>query len=125
MILGIGCDLVDVARIERQLTHDGTHFAGDLFTASEIAYCQSKAHPAAHFAARFAVKESVVKALSDCGLSGLFWREIEVINRSNGKPEVVLHGRLRAAAEEMHIRAIFVSLSHTRTAAMASVIIEG
>lgn len=116
---GIGIDLVDVARIERALEHR-PRLAARLFTEREIEYAGSRRRPARHFAARFAAKEAVVKAL---GLGpGTCLKEIEVIPGS--PPEVELHdevGRI-AADRELSVR---LSLTHEREMAAAVAIAEG
>ena len=77
MILGIGCDLVEVGRVARQLESDGRGFLEELFTPDEIAYCEGKRYPARHYAARFAAKEAVVqgpRARRSEGFPGARWR---------------------------------------------------
>ncbi len=121
-ILGIGTDLVDVARIAREVEIRGP--LEGVFTPAEIAYCSAMHHPAEHFAARFAAKEALVKALAAAEQSGLFWKEIEVQRGPQGAPALVLSGRIRAIAERLGVRRIHVSLSHTPELAMASVVVE-
>lgn len=122
MILGIGTDLVKVARIARKLEARGP--LDSVFTPAETAYCQGKHHPAEHLAARWAAKEALVKALAAAGQSGTFWVDIEVQTGPRGEPSLVLSGRLRAIAEQLGVTRIHVSLSHTRDLAMASVVVE-
>jgi holo-[acyl-carrier protein] synthase len=134
MIVGVGVDLFEVARMEHQLRQGGAAFREELFTPGEIAYCETKRCPARHYAARFAAKEAVLKALAqgqppegrspDRGRrDGWTWREVEV-RSEGGPPSVVLHGSLHARAQALHVGRILLSLSHTRELAMANVVLE-
>jgi len=124
MILGIGTDIFDVARIERELQKDDRGMVDTVFSAAEIAYCDSRHYPALHYAARFAAKEAVVKALSAGGESGLYLADVEIVREDGGQPRMVLHGRLEAIAARLQVTRIHVSLSHTHELATAFVIIE-
>ena len=124
MIIGFGVDLVDVSRIEAEVRTHGSDFARDLFSAEEIAYCESQRHPAQHYAARFAAKEAVFKALRADGGDGARWREVEVAAGDDGEPQVVLHGGLAELARSRGVTRILLSLSHTRALATASAILE-
>jgi holo-[acyl-carrier protein] synthase len=118
---GIGIDLVEVPRIRELLEKHGQRFKERTFTAGEIAYCDACAEPAMHYAARFAAKEAVAKALGT-GLwaEGVIWTDIEVVRESSGKPAIVLHG---AAKQHAADAICLVSLTHTRDLAMAQVIL--
>jgi len=124
VILGIGCDLVEVGRVARQLESEGRGFLEQLFTADEIAYCESKRYPARHLSARLAAKEAVFKALALDRSEGFLWKQAEVRSDGAGRPSLELHGRLRELAEGRGVRAVHVALSHTDTMATASVVLE-
>ena len=124
MILGIGCDLVEVRRVERQLESEGRGFLEQLFTPGEIAYCEAKRYPARHLSARLAAKEAVFKALAVDRSEGLLWKQAEVRSDGAGRPTLVLHGRLRELAERRGVRTIHVALSHTDDLATANVVLE-
>jgi len=124
VIIGFGVDLVDVSRIEAEIRTHGSDFARDLFSAEEISYCESQRHAAQHYAARFAAKEAVFKALTLSGGEGMHWRDVEVRVDAGGAREIVLHGRIKELADQRGVRRILVSLSHTRTFATAGVIME-
>jgi holo-[acyl-carrier protein] synthase len=124
VILGIGTDLLDVARMARELSEKGTGFREELFTPSEIAYCEAKRYPARHFAARFAAKEALFKALAGAVPHGLF-REVEVERTHDTPPRLVLHGRVKEEANRLGVKSILVSLSHTNGLATASVVLQG
>ena len=125
MVIGIGIDLFDVARMERELREQGAEFRDSLFSAGEVEYCEGKRHPAQHYAARFAAKEAVIKALAADGRAGSFWRDVEIRNEPSGRPVVVLSGRLREAADGLGARAVHVTLSHSQELALAAAIVEG
>jgi holo-[acyl-carrier protein] synthase len=112
--LKIGVDLIEIARIERALTRY-PDFAGRVFTEAERAYCDSRAHPAQHYAARFAGKEAVGKALG-CG-TNFTWREIEIAGRP--KPGVRLSGWTKTWAERVQAGEIDLSMTHSKELAAA------
>jgi len=125
MILGTGIDLCDVSRMEAKIKAPADEFVAQVFLPGEIAYCGSKRHPAEHYAARFAAKEAVVKALADTGGKGSFWLDIEISNEQDGRPVVRLHGRARELADALGVRRVLVSLTHIREMAAATVVLEG
>lgn len=118
-ILGVGIDLIEIDRIEAALRRR-PRFAERCFTEREAAYCSSRAFPPQHFAARFAAKEAVGKAL---GLGMTRWREVEVV-RGAGPPGVALSGRYARRAQELGVTGITVSLTHSRGMAAAVAVAE-
>ncbi|HTR80933.1 MAG TPA: holo-ACP synthase [Bacteroidota bacterium] len=121
MIQGIGVDLIEIQRIQASIDEFGETFLRKIFTDVEIAYCQSRKNPVQHFAARFAAKEAVSKALST-GWSGEFeWKNVEVTNELSGKPNVILHGKTAGALEKSKIH---LTLSHSESAVVAFAVIE-
>jgi len=125
MILGTGIDLCEVDRMRDKVSADAADFLDAVFLPAEIAYCQAKKHPAEHFAARFAAKEAVVKALADAAEKGSFWRDIEITNEEDGRPVIRLLGRVREMADRLGVRRVLVSMTHTRDLAAATVVLEG
>lgn len=124
MIVGIGTDLLDVGRMARELAREGAGFRDDVFTPAEVAYCESKAYPARHFAARFAAKEACWKALGGPD-GGDSLRDVEVERPADGPPSLVLKGRAKEKADGLGVTRALVSLTHTTTLASASVVLEG
>lgn len=124
MIVGIGVDLCEVARMKAELARNEGGFRDSVFTPAEIDYCLKKRSPDRHFAARFAAKEAVWKALGTGAPDAGAFRDAEIFVGSDGAPRLVPHGRLKAAAEARAVRRIWVSLTHTREHAIASVVLE-
>jgi holo-[acyl-carrier protein] synthase len=120
-ILGIGVDVVDVKRMKTAIEAWGPALVKKMFTDTEVAYCKSKKKPHEHFAARFAAKEAVSKAM-ETGWSGQFrWRDVEVVNEASGAPKVVLHDYVASQLAQCKVH---VSLSHTENTVVAFAIIE-
>ena len=109
---GVGTDIVAVGRIAALMRRRGAAFLERWFTGREIGYCTGKAVPARHFAARFAAKEAVVKALPMAWDGPLPWRWIEIVNDPRGAPSVRLGGAFAEAAARAGVGEIRVSLSH-------------
>jgi holo-[acyl-carrier protein] synthase len=121
MVRGIGVDIIEIERVRRSIEATESRFLERIFTLAEIAYCDSKPRREQHYAARFAAKEAVGKALS-LGWAGEFrWRNVEVMNDPSGKPRIVLHGPLR---DHLAGAAIMLSMSHSETHVVAMVVIE-
>jgi holo-[acyl-carrier protein] synthase len=109
---GVGTDIVAVGRIAALMADRGSAFLERWYTRGEIDYCSSKAVPSRHFAARFAAKEAVVKALPVAWDGPLPWRSIEIVNDPRGAPSVSLSGAILDAATRAGVREIRISLSH-------------
>ncbi len=122
MILGIGTDIVDIARIESAINEYGDAFVRRIFTSVEQSYCESFAlKKMPHYAARFAVKEAFSKAIGTGITKGFAFKDVGVVNEQGGKPSIVLSG---AMLDTWGLYTIHVSISHTDTVAMAVVILE-
>lgn len=124
MIYGLGTDIVEVDRIAGSLSKKG--FRELVFTPKEIAYCEQQTHNAQHYAARFAAKEALLKAMGTGwgNNGGVHFNEIEITNNAAGKPLLELIGNAAARYEQLQIKQILVSLSHISSTAIATVIIE-
>ena len=122
-MLGIGCDLADVERIEKAIARNG--FKERVFTPDEIAYCTGPhGDKAQSYAARFAAKEAFLKAIGT-GLRGSGQlTELSVTNDDLGKPELRVTGYYASYIEKMGVTKIHLTLSHTATTAMAVVMLE-
>jgi holo-[acyl-carrier protein] synthase len=124
MIVGSGIDLVEITRIRQSMERFGSRFLERVFTASEQAYCLRKRNAAESLAARFAAKEAAAKALGTGISRGVNWLEIEVIREPGGRPSIRFRGRAAEIAEQMGVAQVALSLTHTASLAMASVILE-
>lgn len=123
MIFGIGTDLVDVERLAEKMEKK-TGFKELVFSADEMTYCEARTFKYEHYAARFAAKESFLKAIGTGWSKGTAFNEIEIRNNAEGKPELGFLGVTAETVEKLNPGKIFVSLSHTKTMASAIVIIE-
>ena len=119
----VGVDLIEIERIRRALERHGDDFKERCFTEAERAYCDSRPNPPQHYAARFAGKEAIGKALGFGVARAFAWREVEIAGRP--KPGVTLSGRLQARAERVGAGAIDLSMSHSRELATAVAVAEG
>ncbi|MDQ2834453.1 MAG: holo-ACP synthase [Acidobacteriota bacterium] len=124
MVLGLGTDLIETRRVQASMDRFGKRFLERIYTASEIAYCLSKKNAAESFAARFAAKEAGAKALGTGISRGVSWMELEVRREPGGRPTLHLSGRAAERARALGVRAIQLSLTHTRELAMAVVVAE-
>ncbi len=116
---GVGIDIIEIDRVRSVLQRHGARFTGRVFLDSERRYCASRRDPARHYAARFAAKEAVVKALAVRRAMTFLWRDIEILRNPDGAPGVRLTGRASEHARRRGITGLQVSLSHSDTHAVA------
>ncbi len=119
-IQAIGVDMAEIDRIAQTIARHGERFVKRIFTAAEIAYCAPKAG-AESFAARFAAKEAVFKAVGTGLRDGMCWHDVAVVNSPLGKPELRLSGK---TAEMLAGRKVHLSISHSGNFAIAMVVVE-
>jgi holo-[acyl-carrier protein] synthase len=119
-IAGVGIDVVEVARFERS----GPRLRERLFTAAEARYCVAQRSPPLHFAARFAAKEAVLKALGTGWSGGIAWTDVEILRERHGGADVKLAGAAAKRARKLGIRRWHLSLTHTTSYAAAIVVAE-
>lgn len=119
ILLGLGCDLIEIERIRSVMLRHGDRFAERILTAEEQAYCSSMAHPHKHIAARFAAKEAVSKCFTT-GISGEFgWKSVSVYHGERHEPLVRLDASGQALLARVGATQVLLSLSHTENYAMA------
>ena len=125
MIYGVGIDIVLVSRIKSMVEKFGDKFLTRIFTDNEINYSDSRQKSRfQHYAARWAAKEAVFKALKGDWKSGIVWKEIEVVNEPRGNPVIALHGAAQKVCKSLGITELEVSISHTAESASAVVVAE-
>ena len=124
MVIGIGIDIIEVARIAASQEKFGERFLKRILHPSEIEYCLSNRVPAPFVAARFAAKEAISKAFGTGIGSQLGWLDMEIAKKASGEPFVVLHGAGNNLLETRKAKAVLVSLSHTQNYATAVAILE-
>ena len=124
MIISIGIDIIEVARIREVLLRT-PRFADRVFTVAERAYCDSRGVVAAqHYAARFAAKEAALKALQTGWRGGISWQDVEISAHESGAPYLIFRGEVLAVFEKFGATATHLSISHTTEHAVAQVILE-
>ena len=124
MIVSIGIDIIEVARIREVLLRT-PRFAERVFTRAERDYCDSRGVVAAqHYAARFAAKEAALKALQTGWRGGISWQDVEVSSRENGAPYLIFSGQVKKIYEGFSATATHLTISHTSEHAIAQVVLE-
>jgi holo-[acyl-carrier protein] synthase len=118
LISGIGVDILNIVRVKNAIERWQERFISRVYTQGEIDYCRRQKLESIHFAARFAAKEAVMKALG----RRVGWKEIEIINDEWGKPLVILSDRAKKGTGEQQAEKIFLSLSHDGAYAIAQVV---
>jgi len=124
MILGIGIDIIEVARIASSYEKFGERFVNRILHADEIAYCLSHKNPAPFIAARFAAKEAISKAFGTGIGAQLGWRDMEIGRKKSGEPFVILHGNGKKLFKSRRAKNLLISLSHTANYAAAAAVLE-
>ena len=119
ILLGLGCDLVEIARIQRVLERQGERFLARVFTEEERTYCLAMPHPPKHFAARFAAKEAVSKCFATGIGAELGWKSISIHHGPRHDPRVRLDEKGEALLRAVGGTSVQISLSHTDSVAMA------
>jgi len=124
VIISIGIDIIEVARIREALVRT-PRFTERVFTAAERSYCDGRGAVAAqHYAARFAAKEAVLKALQTGWRGGIAWRDVEISLREGGAPYLIFHGQVKELFEQSGATAAHLTMSHTSEHAIAQVVLE-
>lgn len=124
MILGLGSDLAEVARIRASRERFGERFLHRVYTQAEIDYSMSKANADERLAGRFAAKEAGMKALGTGLSGGITWKDLAVSSLPSGKPTLHLSGVARQQADRLGVTRIHLTITHTTGLAMAVVVLE-
>jgi holo-[acyl-carrier protein] synthase len=118
-IVGIGTDIVECLRVGRMIERHGELFLTRIYTAREMRYAQSRKRATEHFAALWAGKEAILKALGSPGRKGLCWTDLEVRVEPGAGPRVHLGGAAKELALGLRVGDILLSLAHCRAYATA------
>ena len=121
-IIGVGIDIEEIARIGDLMRRYGDRFITRVFTSEEADYCRRRRFPAQHLTGRFSAKEATMKALGTGRGEGVLWRDIEVV-RHGGPPHLKLRGGAQRRFEAIGAMEALLSITHTRTIAMAQVVL--
>ena len=121
-IIGVGLDATEIDRVAQMIEQYGDRFLRRVFTDGEIAYCQARRDFASSYAARFAAKEAVMKALGTGHSQGVYWTGIEVVRR-HGPPRIAFHGGAAARFASMGGTSSLLTLTHSRDLAIAHVML--
>ncbi|HPM00976.1 MAG: holo-ACP synthase [Candidatus Cloacimonetes bacterium] len=122
-IFGIGTDIIEVQRVQKAISKS-QRFKERVFTEEEIALCENKSNPWQSYAARFAAKEAMLKAMGTGWSGGIEWKDISVEHNEHGKPIIKVYNRVSDFCQANHITQIHLSLTHIKELAMAYVILE-
>jgi holo-[acyl-carrier protein] synthase len=124
VIIGLGLDIAEIDRIGAAIKRHGAAFLERIYTPSEVEYCESHKNRFERYAARFAAKEAAMKALGTGWRRGVRWRDIEVAREPSGKPTLRLEGVTREIAQQMGVKNIALTITHSGNLALAQVIFE-
>jgi holo-[acyl-carrier protein] synthase len=118
-------DIAEVARLKSAIERQGERFLRRIFTEQEIAYCERFRNKYERYAGRFAAKEATMKALGTGWRRGVRWVDLEVMRLASGRPTMQLKGESKKLAEQLGVKHIAISITHTSNEALAQVIFEG
>ncbi len=118
-VFGIGNEIVECLRIAQMIERHGEDFLRRVFTDREIVYCSSRKMATQHYAARWAGKQAVIRALAMTQRGGLQWPELEISQGTGGSVTIRLAGKFRKICQENHISQLSLSIAHCRTHASA------
>jgi holo-[acyl-carrier protein] synthase len=124
LIIGMGVDIAEVERIRGAIERHGEVFLRRIFTAKEREYCERFKNKFERYAGRFAVKEAAMKALGTGWSKGVRWVDVEVVRQRGGKPTLLLVGEARKIADQLGVKHMALSITHTAEQALAQVIFE-
>jgi holo-[acyl-carrier protein] synthase len=124
MIVGTGVDIVEIERLRRIVEKQKDRFLSRVFTLEEQRFCNMHRDPAPHFAARFAAKEAVFKALGTGWAKGVKWVDVEVRREGREAPLLALYGEALKISQSLGARKSHISLSHSDNWALAMAILE-
>ena len=122
-VIGVGIDQIEVKRIQESLDRHGDHFLSKIFTLREQEYCLDKASPSPHYAARFAAKEAVSKALGTGFGKEFGWLDAEILNGEAGEPQMKFSPKAKELLSQKGASRALVSLTHLESIASSIVLL--
>jgi holo-[acyl-carrier protein] synthase len=124
LIVGLGIDIAEVARVKAAIERHGETFLRRVYTAKEQEYCERFKNKYERYAGRFAAKEAAMKALGTGWSRGVRWVDVEVVRETGGRPTMKLAGEAAHIADRLKVKNIVLSITHTAEQAFAQVIFE-
>jgi holo-[acyl-carrier protein] synthase len=124
LVVGVGIDIVEIARFSQALARHGGRFEARVYTDAELTACQDRGDRILALAARFAAKEACLKALGTGWAEGIGFRDVEVVREGNTAPRLVFHGEAARRAAKCGVVRSHVSLTHQPGSAAAVVVLE-
>jgi holo-[acyl-carrier protein] synthase len=124
MIVGMGIDVAEVKRIQAVIEAQAERFLRRVYTPEEVAYCEQFKNKFERYAGRFAAKEAAMKALGTGWSRGVRWVDVEIVRQRGGRPTIALKGTARKIADNLGVKHIALSITHTAEQAFAQVIFE-
>jgi len=124
LIIGMGVDIAEVGRIQAAIERHGEVFLRRVYTAKEREYCEQFKNRYERYAGRFAAKEAGMKALGTGWRRGVRWVDLEVVREAGGRPTLALGGEAGKIAQQLGVKHVALSITHTTAQALAQVIFE-
>jgi holo-[acyl-carrier protein] synthase len=124
LIVGLGVDIAEVARVRAVIERRGGAFLRRIYTPAEAAYCERFKNKFERYAGRFAAKEAAMKALGTGWSRGIRWIDLEIVREPSGRPTLKLAGAAQKIADRLGVKRISLSITHTSEQAFAQVIFE-
>tara|TARA_B100000949_G_C13975112_1_gene322749 strand:+ start:94 stop:474 length:381 start_codon:yes stop_codon:yes gene_type:complete len=123
MVVGIGIDIVEVARIQEALL-GARSMEEKVFTDTEIDYCRKRKLMYQHFAGRFAAKEATLKALGTGWSEGIRWKDVEILEGKSGAPKLEFHAKAKKLFQRSGARVALISITYSSGQAVAVVVLD-
>jgi holo-[acyl-carrier protein] synthase len=125
LIVGMGVDIAEVDRIQGAIERHGEVFLRRIYTTREREYCERFKNKYERYAGRFAAKEAAMKALGTGWRRGVKWVDLEVVRETSGRPTLSITGEAAKIAQQLGVKSVALSITHTESQALAQVIFEG
>jgi len=124
LIIGMGVDIAEVERIQGAIERYGEVFLRRIYTSKEREYCEQFKNKYERYAGRFAAEEAAMKARGTGWLRGVRWVDLEVVRETSGRPTLAITGEAAKIAQQLGVKSVALSITHTMAQALAQVIFE-